>query len=177
MFECLCRIEHPLVIVFYTAIPPQRSPCRKGEQQLGDLSLFSSCRVLTSSPGMCCLYRKIIQEASFPYPCHELMVSVYPSEPQFQMQSLPCHMETECTFPGTFDPVFSKHLIMLPLSVTSAFIIACFSHFPCHRQVLLHVYSLSTPFFSPLLFFSRSNLTASLEDPDLLYTRHHSLYT
>lgn len=90
MFECLCRIGHPSSLCSIQQSQLRKVPVLREsmEQQLGDLSLFSSLRVLTSSLGMCCLYRKIIQETSFPYPCHEVMVSLYPSEPQFQTQSL-----------------------------------------------------------------------------------------
>ena len=147
------------------------------EQQSGCLFLFSPCTVLTSSPGMCCLYRKIIQEASYPNPSHKVMVSVPPSEPQFQTQSHPCHMETKSMIPSTFDPVFSKHIVVLLLSVTPASTIACFPLSPPHKQVFLHVYSLSSPFVSPLSLLSRSHSTASLEDPSLLYARDHTLYT
>lgn len=79
--------------------------------------------------------------------------------------------------PGTFDLVFSKHMIMLLLSVTPASTIACFPLSPHHRQVFLCVYSLSSPFVSPLSPLPRSHSTASLEDPNLLYVRDHTLYT
>jgi len=147
------------------------------EQQLGYLFLFSPCTVLTSSPGMCGLYRKIIQEANFPNPSLKMMVSVPPSEPQFQMQSHPCHVETKSMVPGTFDPVFSKPVVMLLLSVTAASTIACFPLSSCHRRVFLCVCSLFSPIVSPLLLLSRPHCTASLEDPNLLYARDHTLYT
>lgn len=135
---------------------------RNREQQLGYLFLLSPCTGLTSSPGMCCLYREVIQEASFPNTSLKVTVSVPPSEPQFQTHSHPCHMETESMSPGTFDPVISKHVIVLPLSVMPTSVIACFPHSPHHRQVFPCICSLSRPFFSPLSLRSRSHSTASL---------------
>lgn len=80
--------------------------------------------------GVCCLYRKIIQEASYPNPSHKVMVSVPPSEPQFHVQSHPCRMETESMIPITFHLIFSKHIFVLLLFLIPASIIACFPRSP-----------------------------------------------
>lgn len=64
---------------------------RSKEQRLRCLVLFSPCSVLTSSPRICCLCRKIIQETSFTNP-PKMMESVPPLELWYQMLSHPCHM-------------------------------------------------------------------------------------
>lgn len=119
------------------------------------LFLFSPCTVLTSSTGVCCLYRKIIQEASYPNPSHKVMVSVPPLDPQFHMQSHPCRMETESIIPITFHLVFSKHVFVLLLFAIPASIIACFPHSPIPGK------SSSAFVFSPVAF---SHLCHSFPD-------------